>query len=210
MGFWVLVTVSSMGSCDSARLISFLLLLCAAVDHGRWSPLHSQQATLRIHSSTPFHSRYADPTTVSSGVFYNQKKMVFLPVYRRVLLLSLGFMRRPQCPTSFFPPKLSKVNSVKEKHHLTKSAFIFFSSGKVLLLLKRIFLAIAIWKLGQVCRRLQLSVTPQLESAKSLLDSLSFFTWPHDWQPSASILLSCNTTYLTFPLELKLLQEDHF
>lgn len=41
-----------------------------------------------------------------SGVFYNQKKMVFLPVYRRVLLLSLGFIRRPQCPTSFFPPQI--------------------------------------------------------------------------------------------------------
>lgn len=139
MGFHVLVTVSSVGSCDFDRLISFLLVLCEAVEHGRSTPRHSHQATLRTHRSTPFHSRYANLQSLqqcagvlpllSSRAFYNQKKkMVFLPVYRRSLTsFTQVHPRRPQCPTSFFLfPKLSKVNSVKEKHHLTKSAFIFF------------------------------------------------------------------------------------
>lgn len=101
-------------------------------------PRHSHQATLRTHRSTPFHSRYANLQSLqqcagvlpllSSRAFYNQKKKWYsFPSTEGALLLSLRFIRRPQCPTSFFLfPKLSKVNSVKEKHHLTKSAFIFF------------------------------------------------------------------------------------
>lgn len=138
MGFHVLVTVSSVGSCDFDRLNSFLLVLCAAVEHGitvtrllleSTDLLHSTVAMLTLQS---LQQCTGVLPPLSSRVFYNQKKkMVFLPIYRRSLTSFTQFHLEASMPYLFFLfPKLSKVNSVKEKHHLTKSAFIFFHQEK--------------------------------------------------------------------------------
>lgn len=80
MGFHVLVTVSSVGSCDFDRLNSFLLVLCAAVEHGitvtrllleSTDLLHSTVAMLTLQS---LQQCTGVLPPLSSRVFYNQKK----------------------------------------------------------------------------------------------------------------------------------------
>lgn len=109
------VTVSSVGSCDFDRLISFLLVLCPAVEQGRYtSPFYSHQANLRITRSPLFHSHYDNltiHTTVYRGSFscilkriiYNQKKRYsFLSTKGKLLSFTLFHEWRPQCTFFFF------------------------------------------------------------------------------------------------------------
>lgn len=159
------VTVSSVGSCDFDRLISFLLVLCPAVEQGRYtSPFYSHQANLRITRSPLLHSRYDNltiHTTVYRGSFscilkriiYNQKKKVFLPVYKRKITFfySVSWVETSMHFFFCFSPNYLQWTVTKKNIILKIPTFIFFSSRKVLLLLNRMFLAIAIWKLGQVC-----------------------------------------------------------
>lgn len=135
------VTVSSVGSCDFDRLISFLLVLCPAVEQGRYtSPFYSHQANLRITRSPLLHSRYDNltiHTTVYRGSFscilkriiYNQKKKVFLPVYKRKITFFYSVSWVETSMHFFFFllfSQLSTVNSDKEKHHFKNTNIHFF------------------------------------------------------------------------------------